>query len=337
MRIPVPNSLFIRLFLLLFFILSLTHFAGREIFHYLGLEQAAPETRLQLLQNPQHRSFGLWSFLARLAAIALAALVAARWLSNPIKRMAQAADQLGKNLNSPAISETSGPIEVRQASKVFNQMQARLKQQLEDRNLFLAAVSHDLRTPLTRLKLRAEKIEQQELKSGVQNDINEMAGIIDTTLDYLRGGEQQEASCLLDIGALVHSLAEDAKESGDVIAVSGNARAIRLQPLAIRRCLNNLIENALRHGESAAIEIRETDNDVVITIHDAGPGIPDDKLEAVFTPFYRLDTSRSRHTGGIGLGLSIAKDMAKKLGGQITLNNAPEGGLLATLSLPKRY
>ncbi|MGA7748819.1 MAG: ATP-binding protein, partial [Gallionella sp.] len=312
MKIPVPDSLFVRLFLLLFFILSLSHFAGREIFLYLGLEQAVPETRVQHLQFPHHNSFGLVSFFARLAAIALAALVAARWLSNPIKRMARAADELGKNLNSPAISETSGPFEVRKASKVFNQMQARLKQQMEDRNHFLAAVSHDLRTPLTRLKLRAEKIEQQELKSDVQNDINEMAEIIDTTLDYLRGGELPEAACLLDIGALVHSLAEDAKERGDVIAVSGNACPIRLQPLAIRRCLNNLIENALRYGESAVIVIRETDDKVEITIRDAGPGIPDDKLETVFTPFYRLDTSRSRHTGGIGLGLSIAKDMAKK-------------------------
>ena len=208
---------------------------------------------------------------------------------------------------------------------------------MEERNCFLAAVSHDLRTPLTRLKLRAEKIDQQELRSDVQNDINEMAGIIDTTLGYLHGDEQPEATCLLDIGALVYSFAEDAKECGDVVKVSGNARPIRLQPLAIRRCLNNLIENALRYGERADIVIGETGNEVVITIYDAGPGIPEDKLEAVFAPFYRLDASRSRHTGGIGLGLSIARDMAKKQGGNITLKNAPEGGLVATLVLPKRH
>jgi len=330
MKLYIPDSLFVRLFFLLFVILTLSYFAGREIFIGLGLEQNVPAAAGQ--QHP----FRLVGLLARLTAVGLTAWVAAIWLSKPIKRMALAADKLGKNLNSPAIDETSGPSEVRQASKVFNQMQARLKLQLEERNRFLAAVSHDLRTPLTRLRLRAEKIEQQELKSDVQRDINEMAAIIDTTLDYLRGHEQPETACMLDIGALVHSIAEDANEGGDMVSVSGNALPLRLQPLAIRRCLNNLIENALRYGERATIDISETNEEVVIAIHDAGPGIPEDKLEAVFAPFYRLDTSRSRHTGGIGLGLSIARDMAKKQGGDISLQNAPDGGLLATLVLPKR-
>jgi len=331
MKISIPDSLFVRLFFLLFVILSLSYFAGREIFISLGLEHPVSATA-----NQQH-PFRLVSLLARLTAVAITAWIAAIWLSKPIKRMALAADELGKNLNSPSIDETSGPSEVRKASKVFNQMQARLKQQMEERNRFLAAVSHDLRTPLTRLKLRAEKIEQQELKSDVQSDINEMAAIINTTLDYLRGDAQPEATCMLDICALVHSISEDAKECGDVITVSGNALPLRLQPLAIRRCLNNLLENALRYGEKAAIEICETDDNVVIAIRDAGPGIPEDKLEAVFSPFYRLDTSRSRHTGGIGLGLSIARDMARKQGGNVTLKNASEDGLIATLVLPKRH
>ena len=164
-----------------------------------------------------------------------------------------------------------------------------------------------------------------------------MASIIDTTLDYLRGDAQPEAACLLDIDALVHSLAEDANESGNVITVTGKVHPIRLQPVAIRRCLNNLLENALRYGESATIAMEETDDEVVITIHDAGPGIPQEKLEAVFAPFYRLDSSRSRHSGGVGLGLAIARDMARKQGGDVTLENAPEGGLVASLILPKRY
>lgn len=327
MRISIPDTLFIRLFILLFVILTLTYFAGREIFFSLGLENSVSA-------KPQH-SFRLISLLARLTAVALTAWVAAIWLSKPIKRLALAADELGKNLNSPSIDETSGPSEVRQASKVFNQMQARLKQQMEERNRFLAAVSHDLRTPLTRLKLRAEKIEQREMRSGVQSDINEMTAIVDITLDYLRGDEQPEATCLLDISALVHSIAEDANECGNVISVSGGAPPLRLQPIAIRRCLNNLIDNALRYGESAAITISETADNVAISIHDSGQGIPEDKLEAVFAPFYRLECSRSRHTGGIGLGLSIARDMARKQGGEIILKNSMEGGLVASLVLPK--
>lgn len=329
MKFSMPDSLFVRLFLLLFVILSISYFAGREILVSLGIEQP--------VSYPQHHPFRLYSFIVRLTAVALTSWIAARWLTYPIKRLANAAEELGKNLNSPLIDEASGPSEVRQASRVFNQMQSRIKQQMEERNRFLAAVSHDLRTPLTRLKLRAEKIDQHELQSDVRNDINEMASIIDTTLDYLRGNEHPEETCLLDIGALVNSLAEDANESRNVLTVTGKVSPIRLQPVAIRRCLNNLLENALRYGESATISMEETADKVVIAIHDAGPGIPEEKLEAVFAPFYRLDSSRSRHSGGVGLGLSIARDMARKQGGDVTLENAPGGGLVATLILPKRY
>jgi signal transduction histidine kinase len=329
MKFSIPDSLFLRLFLLLFIILSVSYFAGREILASLGIEQVTP--------FPQHHPFRLAGFAVRLAAVALTSWIAARWLTYPIKRLANAADELGKNLNSPLIDEVSGPSEVRQASKVFNQMKARIKLQLEERNRFLAAVSHDLRTPLTRLKLRAEKINQQELKSEVQNDLNEMTSIIDTTLDYLRGDEQPEASCLLDIESLINSMAEDANERGNLVTVAGKARPIRLQPLAIRRCLNNLLENALRYGERADITISEAESEVIIAIQDAGPGIPVEQLETVFAPFYRLDASRSKHSGGVGLGLSIARDMARKQDGNIALENAAEGGLIATLHLPKQH
>lgn len=332
MKKIIPDTLFVRLFLLLFLILSFSYFAGREIFVYLGFGLDHPAS----VAAGQPHPFRMLSLLVRLAAVALTAWVAAIWLSKPIRRMAQAADALGRNLNNPPIDETSGPSEVRQASKVFNQMQARLKLQMEERNRFLAAVSHDLRTPLTRLKLRAEKIDQQGLRADVQHDINEMASIIETTLDYLRGDERPEETCLLDIGALVHSIAEDARECGNEVAVSGNAPPIRVQPTATRRCLSNLLENALRYGGKAAIEIAETDNAVVISILDAGPGIPEDRLDAVFAPFYRLEDSRSRHTGGVGLGLSIARDMAKRQGGNVTLKNSPGGGLVASVILPKQ-
>jgi len=329
MKFPIPNSLFVRLFILLFVTLSISFFASREIFILLDLEQSAKSAA-----NPQNQ-FLLNDLLMLMVTVGMTAWVAAIWLSKPIKRLAQAAEELGKNLNSEYINESSGPTEVRQASRVFNQMQSRLKQQLDERHRFLAAVSHDLRTPLTRLKLRAEKIEQQELRADVQNDINDMAYIIVTTLQYIRGNEQPEESCMLDIAALVQSLAEDSKEAGYKISVSGNAIPIRIQPVSIQRCLSNLIENALRYGEQAEIFITESDENVTISIHDNGPGIPEDKLEEVFKPFYRLENSRSRHTGGVGLGLSIARDMAIKQGGNISLRNAPQGGLIAELTLPK--
>ena len=336
MKRLIPDTIFSRLFLLLFVMLSVSHFIGMEVFSDLGLTHPRPH-----LAEPPHqliypfRFFGLGFFL-RVTGIALTAWVAARWLSHPINQMALAARKLGENLESAPLVETRGPTEIRQASIVFNQMQARIKQQIAERNRFLAAVSHDLRTPITRIKLRAHKIVSPELQQNIQNDLNEMTAMIDATLDYLRGDGKPEQSCLLDITALVHSLAEDATEGGEEITVSGNVKPIMIQAMALQRCLNNLVENALRYGNRANINLNDSGDKLVITIHDAGEGIPEDKLEAVFAPFYRLDQSRCKHTGGVGLGLSIARDIAQKMGGTLTLKNASEGGLIATLELTKR-
>jgi signal transduction histidine kinase len=328
MKRLVPDTLFSRLFLLLFVTLTASHFIGMAVFfnfeHMHPMSEDSPPPELRLI-----------GFLVRLSAIALTAWIAARWLSRPIKQMAQAAGELGNNLDHPPLDEKRGPSEVQQASVVFNQMQARIKQQINDRSRFLAAVSHDLRTPLTRLKLRAEKIAPENLKLDIRGDVDEMAAMIDATLDYLRGDGQPETLCLLDVSALVHSLAENAEERGEVVTVSGNVQPVMVQPQALRRCLENLIENALRYGNRADILLDDSGDKLVISIRDAGQGIPEDQLEAIFAPFYRLDASRSRHTGGVGLGLSIARDIALKLGGSLVLKNAPEGGLIVLLTLPK--
>ena len=325
MKFPVRDTIFVRLFLLMFFTLTLSFFVGREVITGFGFDAS--------LGAPH--PFKLSSLLFRLTGIGLAAWVAARWLAKPIQRMARAADELGENLNRPPLDEGSGPNEVRQAAAVFNQMQERLKLQLAERSQFLAAISHDLRTPLTRLKLRAEKIGDQKLQAGFQEDLNEMAAMIDSALDYLRGTGQPEAHQLLDITALVYSLAEDAQCRGDAVSVSGKSAPVMAQPMAMRRCLNNLIENAIRYGERAEIRIEEFPHKVNICISDAGPGIPEDKMEAVFSPFFRIEESRNRNTGGIGLGLSIARDIALQQGGGLTLRNGAAQGLIATLSLNK--
>ncbi|HEY6096220.1 MAG TPA: ATP-binding protein [Gallionellaceae bacterium] len=330
MRKLVPDTLFARLFLLLFVVLTVSHFLGAVIFSNLDYPHSPAPGHAQ----PSQFSRYFWN-VVRLAAAALAAWIAARWLSQPIRRMAQAANELGVNLDSPPLDESRGSVEVQQASVVFNRMQARLRQQLAERNRFLAAVSHDLRTPLTRLKLRAEKIEPAHLKAEIRADVDEMTAMIDATLDYLRGNAQPETTRLLDISALLHSMAEDAAESGISMSVSGNAQPVAAQPSALRRCLNNLIDNAVRYGNRAEITLHDTRERLIIAIQDTGPGLPADQLETVFSPFYRLETSRSRHTGGIGLGLSIARDIARQHGGDITLRNAPEGGLIAELTLPR--
>lgn len=328
MKSPIPDTIFVRLFLLLFFTLTLSFFVGRELITGFGFEisPAHPGT---------YHPFELRNVIFRLVGIGLAAWVAARWLAKPIQRMAHAAYELGENLNRPPLDEAAGPAEVRQASTVFNQMQVRLNQQLAERSRFLAAVSHDLRTPLTRLKLRAERIEDAQLKYHIRADVDEMSAMIDATLDYLRGTGQPETPSMLDITALVNSLAEDAQERGESVTVAGHTAPIRVQAGAMRRCLNNLLENALRYGGQARVSIADAADAVVISIRDAGPGIPEDKLEAVFAPFFRLEDSRNRNTGGIGLGLSIARDIAQKQGGSLVLNNAPEGGLIATLTLQR--
>lgn len=326
----IPDTLFLRLFLLLFVTLTLSHFIGMAVFS--NLEHARPIDPIHLRAHPARH---FW-FVMRLLGIAVTAWIAARWLSRPINRMAQAASELGDNLDRPPLDETRGPAEVKQASMVFNRMQSRLKQQIAERSRFLAAVSHDLRTPLTRLRLRAEKVAGQELKSDIQRDLDEMSAMIDSTLDYLRGDSQPEALCLLDVFALVHSLAEDAAEQGETVTVTGSAQPILVQPLALQRCLNNLIGNAVRYGNRADITLDDSGENLVISIRDAGQGIPENQLEAVFGSFYRIEESRSRNTGGVGLGLSIARDIAQKQGGSLALRNASEGGLIAMLELPKR-
>jgi signal transduction histidine kinase len=329
MRFPIRDTIFLRLFLLMFFTLTLSFMVGRELLTGFGLHATAPGGR-----GGPH-PFLLSSLLFRLTGIALAAWVAARWLAKPIQRMAQAAYELGANLNHPALDEHSGPAEVRQAAAVFNQMQVRLKSHMAERSRFLAAISHDLRTPLTRMKLRAEKIADPRLQASVQQDLNEMAAMIDAALDYLRGTGQPEPFQRLDVASLVYSLAEDAEYGREAVAVSGGCAPVMAQPMAVRRCLNNLIENAIRYGESADILIEETADRVTISIADHGPGIPEDKMEAVFSPFFRLEESRNRNTGGIGLGLSIARDIARQQGGALTLKNGPVAGLVATLTLNK--
>lgn len=329
----LPDTIFSRLFLLLFVTLSLSHFIGREVTESLGFVPAPDAAHPHLHPRP----FSLLGFSMRLLGITLTAWIGARWLSRPIDSMARAARKLGESLEHAPLDETRGPVEIRQAAVVFNQMQARLKLQIAERNRFLAAVSHDLRTPLTRLKLRAEKIEAPQLKKDTQNDIDEMTAMIDATLDYLRGDGKPEEFCLLDVAALAHSIAEDAEERGETVTVTGAVKPIIAQPVALGRCFNNLVENALRYGKRADITLFEAGEGLIITIQDAGRGIPEDKLEAVFAPFFRIEDSRSRHTGGVGLGLSIARDIAHKCGGSLVLKNAPQGGLIATLTLPRRY
>ncbi|MFO6420072.1 ATP-binding protein [Hylemonella sp. W303a] len=270
----------------------------------------------------------------RLGALMLTAWLAARWLSRPIRRLAQAARELGQDVHRPPLPE-EGAQEFREASRGFNQMQAQLRRQLEERDRFVAAVSHDLRTPLTRLRLRAESLAEPVDRLAFQNDIEGMEEMIRATLDYLRGVAEEEPFVWLDVGALLSSLADDHPVGPGAVQVEGKARPVRAQASALRRALVNLIDNAVRYGERAHVVLRDDPASLRIEISDRGPGIPPHQLEQVFEPFYRVDASRNRHTGGVGLGLAIARDLVRRQRGNLRLHNLPQGGLQAVLELPR--
>lgn len=269
----------------------------------------------------------------RLAVLLLAAWLGARWLAQPMRHLAAAARELGNNINRPPLPET-GTVECREASQVFNQMQERIQQQLQDRDRLVAAVSHDLRTPLTRLRLRAELLDDAETTQEFQRDIAEMEAMIQDTLDYLRGQAQGVPMMRVQLHALLQNVVDDYALAGVQIPLRGEARPVQAQPGQLRRCVDNLITNALRYGGNAEIGLEDGPEGVCITVRDHGPGLPESALQQVMEPFVRMDASRHRHHGGVGLGLSIARDIAVRHHGELKLLNAPDGGLCAILELP---
>ncbi|WLH34206.1 ATP-binding protein [Pseudomonas sp. FP2196] len=267
-------------------------------------------------------------------SLIIAAWYGAKLLSRPIQRLSNAAERLSEDLDSPPLDE-SGPREARQAAHTFNLMQQRIREQVQQRARMLGAVSHDLRTPLSRLKLRLENISDDKLQSQMRQDLNDMIGMLDATLTYLHEQRTSEALQLMDVQALVESLCENAQDQGADAQVNGHCAPMQVQPMALRSCINNLMDNALRYAGQARIELQDQREQLLIRVIDHGPGIAEDKREAVFEPFYRLEGSRNRNSGGVGLGMTIAREAAQRLGGQLNLEETPGGGLTAIIRLPR--
>lgn len=334
-----PGSLFARLALLLCVAVLSSHVLALTLLFEMGPPPPPPPSAGPLPPGAPHGPgpwhAGLWLDIGvRLGVLMLAAWVGARWLSRPMRELARAARELGDDIDRPALPEF-GPRECREATRVFNQMQARIRQQRGDRDRFVAAVSHDLRTPLTRLRLRAESLAPQTQRQGFRRDIAEMDDMIRLTLDYLCGGARTEATVPVDPQALVAALVEDQRACGHRVTWAGQAAPVPAQALALRRCLGNLVDNAVRYGGQAHVTLHDAGHRLSIEVQDAGPGLPEAELTRVLAPFYRLEASRNRHHGGVGLGLSIAHDIARRHGGELTLHNAPGGGLLARLTLSR--
>ncbi|MBC3908936.1 MULTISPECIES: ATP-binding protein [Undibacterium] len=273
-----------------------------------------------------------------LASIAILAFLIARMTMRPLQQMAKAATALGQDINRPPLPE-KGATEILLATRAFNAMQARIRQHIAQRTHMLAAITHDLQTPLTRLRLRLEKVRDEELRDKLIEDLSGMQMMIREGLDLARSMDSNEALKPCDLDSLLDSVCADAADAGQNVSFEGKpGLTVMARPQALRRCLTNLIDNAVKYGHYATVSLvagKDAAKDVLhVLIRDGGTGIPPEFQSKVFEPFFRMETSRSRESGGTGLGLTIAQNIAQQHGGQLQLNNLPEGGLEVRLTLP---
>ena len=275
----------------------------------------------------------LWLFSAGLLAMLPVSWAFARALSAPIRRFAEAAKQLGTDPNASPL-ERGGPAEMRSAIDAFNAMQARVTRLLKERSEMVGAIAHDLRTPLMRLAFRLDGL-SSPLKEKVEADLQEMRLMISATLDFVRdrsiGGMREP----LDFRLLVESVVDDQADIGhDVTLAAGNPITLKGDPIALRRAVANIVDNAMKYGERARLRVREADSQCILDVDDDGAGIPEALQERVFEPFFRAETSRNRDTGGIGLGLTTVRSILADHSGSISVRNRKEGGLRVSIALP---
>jgi signal transduction histidine kinase len=272
-----------------------------------------------------------WLVLA-VVLVLCAAVWAAHRITRPLRQYAQAADRFGVDVRAPPMPE-HGSRELRRAAGAFNRMQERLRRFVDDRTMMLAAISHDLRTVLTRLRLRAEFIEDGEQQDKAIADIDEMQAMLDETLSFARDDAREEAAVETDLAALLQSLCHTLADTGRAVRFDGPDRLmLQGRPVFLRRAFSSLLDNALRYGDRAEVSLSHIDGEAVVGILDHGPGNPPLMREKVFAPFFRLEGSRSRETGGTGLGLASA--VFHRHGGHISLHDGPAGGLLVRINLP---
>lgn len=313
---------------------------------------ASPEAHYKLVMQmadgswlaftPPYRSWGLSTGM-RLTIIGILALVAAvlvawvgtRQLAGPLQRFARAARRFGSDLRAPPI-RLEGPHELRQAITAFNTMQAQIQHFIAERTQMLAAISHDLRAPLTRMRLRGEFIEDPEQQRKLFRDVDEMQNMINAALGFFRDETRLETTTPFDLAELLWTLVDDYRDQQIEVPFTGPANLVyQGRPLGLKRAVTNLIDNAVKYAGAPQMRLISTAHTLLIEVSDQGPGIPESALEEVFVPFFRLESSRNRNTGGVGLGLPSARTAIREQGGELTLHNRPGGGLLARIELPR--
>ena len=279
-----------------------------------------------------------WQFIISMALMGVIVLAVSVWavrrVTAPLGMLAGAADRLGRDVAAEPLAET-GTAEMQRAARAFNRMQERLRRLIESRTQMLAALSHDLRTPLTLLRLRTEEVADAGERDKMLATIGEMDEMIGSTLAFARDEVQAEPHRKVDIAALLESVVDDMADAGMPVTMAASAPQIHdCQPNALKRAISNLLNNAVKYGTCARAAIDGSGGGINITIDDDGPGIPEAEIAKVFQPFHRIEDSRSRDTGGTGLGLAIAQSIVQAQGGELTLANRPGGGLRATIRLP---
>ncbi|MFC5301017.1 ATP-binding protein [Azospira restricta] len=303
-------------------------FADGETFCIVHQGQRRPPPQIEQWRFPLNLALFV-------ALIALVCWLAVRLALRPLQRMAAAAEAFGRDLRHPPLA-TAGPAEVRQAAQAFNVMQEQVREVMAERTQILAAVTHDLKTPLTRLRLRLESCTDPVLREKLGSDLDAMQRLVDEGLELARSMEANEAAARVDLGALLASIADDAADAGQPVRYEGATGVLAdCRPNGLRRAIENLVGNALKYGGEAEIRLEATPAALAVRVLDRGPGIPEDNLGEVLRPFVRLEASRSRESGGTGLGLAIASNLIAAQGGTLTLANRPQGGLEARITLPR--
>ncbi len=271
-----------------------------------------------------------------LLTVGIVSALVVRHLTKPLGIFARAAERLGTDVKAPPMPER-GPAEVRDAIRAFNEMQRRIRRFVEDRTQMLAAISHDLGTPITRLRLRAEFVEDAEQQQKMLADLDDMEKMVFSALSFARDEAASEPHAMVDLRSLLQRVCDEMADAGHDVTLDIGDDAVRYgcRPAALRRALTNLIDNAVKYGGQARVSLQDDENAVLIRIDDDGPGIPEELQEEAFRPFRRLEASRSRETGGTGLGLSVARTIVRAHGGDISLTNRGEGGLRIEIRLPR--
>lgn len=293
-----------------------------------------PEILALSIASDAHRSSLLGSFFMLLPPLVCGVYFTSRSLTRPLANLADEADSLGRRAESGAVTPT-GPVELRRVAVAFDMAQARIEQYVAHRARALAAMSHDLKTPLTRMRLRVETLDDEVAREPLNRDLDEITGMVTSTLATLKGMENPEAVEAIDINALLARMQQEYAEMGRSVSIRGQARRPYVGRVsALKRCLTNLIDNAVKFGEKASVTL-EDGHTLRLRVADRGPGIPPEELDRVFEPFYRAHAALSRGVEGSGLGLSIARDIVLGHGGQLTLRNREACGLEAEVVLPR--